>query len=82
MTISSIEREMERMSRALCANPGSDRHAELYAAQQALAWALDPNAAQSPHSFVMGSGAGSEGCSAGSRRLPSSDTPAPTLGGV
>ena len=50
--MSFVQREMERLGRALCADPRPDREAELYAAQQALAWALDPEVAMSPYEHL------------------------------
>jgi hypothetical protein len=47
-----IEREMRKLGRALCADPRPAREAELYAAQQALAWALNPEVSMSPHELI------------------------------
>jgi hypothetical protein len=49
-----IHREMERLGRELCADPRPEREAELYAAQQALAWVMDPQIATSPYDMLMG----------------------------
>jgi hypothetical protein len=44
-----VEREMQRLGRDLCADPRPAREAEMYAAQQALAWVLDPEITMSPY---------------------------------
>ena len=51
--MSFIQRELERLGRALCADPRPERQAELYAAQQALAWALDPSVAMPPYDHLI-----------------------------
>ena len=35
-------------------NPAGNRHAELYAAQQALEWALEPDCIKSPFQMING----------------------------
>lgn len=57
-----IGRELERLGHALCADPRPEREAELYAAQQALAWALDPAIAMSPYAMLTDSAATGTGC--------------------
>jgi hypothetical protein len=47
-----IQREMEKLGRDLCADPRPAREAEMYAAQQALAWVLDPQIAMSPYDLL------------------------------
>jgi len=49
-----VERELWRIERALSAARGTAKYSELYAAQQALAWALEPNGARSPYDMIMG----------------------------
>ena len=66
--MSFIEREMTRINRALVDNPEGSEHDRLYAAQQALAWALEPTGAKSPYDFIMGIQQEPEGCSGESRR--------------
>jgi hypothetical protein len=60
-----LEREMTRLSKALV--DGGHRHAELYAAQQALAWALKPNGFASPLQMLTGTQGDSEDCSVAPR---------------
>jgi hypothetical protein len=69
-----VERELEKLNRALDDGVGNPRYPEIYAAQQALAWALDPEGFQSPSAFVTCSEADSAGCSAGSRPAASLDS--------
>lgn len=80
--MSFIKRELARIGTAL-RDPGhAGRYAELYAAQQALSWASDPDAFRSPYDMLMGNRtmptadipAGSEDCSVHPRPQPSSDT--------
>jgi len=51
--MSFIQRELERLGHELCADPRPARQAEFYAAQQALAWALDPEIAMSPYDHLV-----------------------------
>ncbi len=45
-----IERELERVTEALQAGPlPADRYGQLFAVQQALSWALEPNGFKSPY---------------------------------
>lgn len=69
-----IQRELDRLERALDAGVGNPRYYEIYAARQALAWAVDPGAARSPYGYLMNTFSGSKDCLAGSCRSPSSDT--------
>lgn len=62
--MSFIARELERLSRALHADPEPDHCAELRAAQQALAWALEPSSALSPYAVITGTVQDAGGCSA------------------
>lgn len=52
--MSFIQRAIERVSDALRGVPRPNRYSELYGTQQALAWALDPNAADSPLAMLQG----------------------------
>ena len=59
--MSFIQREIDRIRTALLdpANAG-ESYERLYVAQQALAWATDPEGFKSPYSAVMGTQEGSE----------------------
>jgi HEPN domain-containing protein len=52
--MSFVSREIEKLNRALREAPEGDRRAELYAAQQALAWALEPCVIQAPSVTISG----------------------------
>lgn len=69
--MSFVQRELDRISAALRADPQPNDYDLLYAAQQALAYAIDPEAAKAPLAMIRGTQAGSEGCSA-DPRLPAS----------
>ena len=69
-----IQRELERLERALDYGVGNPRYLEIYAARQALAWASDPGSARSPYGYLMNTFSGSEDCLAGTHRFLSSDT--------
>jgi hypothetical protein len=62
--MSFVQRELDRIQSALTNNP--ERYAELYAAQQALAWAQEPDGFASPTKMIMGIPANSEDCPASS----------------
>lgn len=51
--MSFIQRELDRIGRALPENREDPRHRELYVAQQALAWALEPSNIKSPFDMLM-----------------------------
>ena len=68
--MSLIERELRKIETAMAAEQG-DRHRELYAAQQALAWASDPYGFKPPFVMIMGTQEGSADCSAHPSPLPS-----------
>lgn len=72
--MSFIQRELDRIGDALRADLAGNRYAQLYAAQQALAWAMEPDGFAAPSVMLMGTPAGSEDCSAHPRPTPSSDT--------
>ena len=73
--MSFIQRELDRLSTALRQKNSPDRHCQLYAAQQALAWALEPTAFGKPCDVIFDGGvqpisgtlAGSAGCPAEAR---------------
>lgn len=56
--MSFVQRELDRIRSALSSN--SERYAELYAAQQALAWVLEPTGFKPPfETITMGTQEGS-----------------------
>lgn len=60
-----VTRELERLSRALRDQPDGNRYTEIYAAQQALSWVLDPEVFRSPCGYlVTGTAPDEVGCSA------------------
>jgi hypothetical protein len=69
-----IEEELNRIGERLASGPDPFEHAGLYAAQQALCWAAQPEAYASPFVAVTGKGAGSGCCSGQSHPPQSSDT--------
>ena len=66
-----IERELERISAALREPRFADQYDQLYAAQQALSWALEPGGFKRPYDMVTGTQADSADCSADPHRPPS-----------
>jgi hypothetical protein len=52
--MSFIQRELERVGAALMQPQPSDHYAELYAVQQALLWALEPEGFKSPYDMIVG----------------------------
>lgn len=62
--MSFIARELDRIASALRQSPPTEHYRELYAAQQALSWALDPSNFRKPYETVTGTQEGLEGCSA------------------
>ena len=52
-TQETIERELDRIAVELRKPIPDDRYTQLYAAQQALAWAKFPEGAMSPYDAVM-----------------------------
>lgn len=67
-----IQREIDRIRAELVNGSGISRD-ELYAAQQALEWALEPGGIKSPFQMIMGIRGDSEDCSARPHPLPSSN---------
>lgn len=63
--MSNIQSELDRISEALRAKGGNEdgQYAQLYAAQQALSWALEPEGFKSPYDLVTGTPADSGDCS-------------------
>ena len=52
--MSFIQRELDRIGRALRGPLEGDEYDRLYAAQQALSWAADPVMFRAPYASVMG----------------------------
>jgi hypothetical protein len=69
--IGFVERELSRISAALREPRFADQYDRLYAAQQALAWVLEPEGFRSPYAAVTGTPEGSGDCSAHLHPLPS-----------
>jgi hypothetical protein len=77
-----IRRELERLSAALSQRQTTEQYCALYAAQQALCWALEPGGFAAPSEVVenglvqplRGTLEDSGDCSADRRRSPSSGT--------
>jgi hypothetical protein len=71
-----IQRELEHIQVALTSAKPSNRYAELYAAQQALLWALDSGTFKAPHDMLATrSQQDSIDCPAGSDHSVSSNNP-------
>jgi hypothetical protein len=69
--MSFIQRELERIGSELTTSQ-SARYAELYAAQQALVWALEPTGFKSPYDMLVqikDTQEGSKDCPEGSDRF-------------
>lgn len=69
-----VETELGRIEARLAAYPDPFEHAGLYAAQQALRWAAQPDDYASPFAVVTRSEGDSADCSARSRPGPLSGT--------
>jgi hypothetical protein len=71
--MSFVQRELDQIGRALRVPQTPDNYARLYAAQQALAWAMEPNGFASPTASIgiRDIPGGSEDCSHPRRRLGS-----------
>lgn len=52
--MSFIQRELDKISFTLRKTPEGLTYRELYAAQQALAWALEPDGTRPPFQMIMG----------------------------
>lgn len=66
--MSFLQRELDRVQCALRDPSNKDQYDELYAAQQALAWASEPNGYASPMKMLMGTPGDLEGYSAPSHQ--------------
>jgi len=60
MPMGMIQRELDKIRRALQSD--APRRSELYAAQQALEWALEPGGIKSPYLMITGIPGGSGDC--------------------
>jgi hypothetical protein len=49
-----VERELGKITQAMAMPQEADRYCQLYAAQQALAWASDPSAFAAPSAVIVG----------------------------
>lgn len=70
--MTAIDDELQKIAAELRASPSPDRYTQLYAAQQALGWAVSPEGFAPPYETVMSGKVlppsrriqeGSEGCS-------------------
>ena len=68
--MSFIQREIDRLRGAILTSEG-DKRDQLYAAQQALSWALDPACFKTPYCLVTGTPADSADCLEHRDRSPS-----------
>lgn len=62
--MSFLERELERIHGALLVTDDKPTYDQLYAAQQALAWATEPSGAKAPYEMIMDTPGDSGGYSA------------------
>lgn len=67
--MSFIQREIDRIRADIVSGRGPER--ELYAAQQALEWALEPGGIKAPYEMIMGIQGDSRGYSALADRVQS-----------
>ncbi len=66
-----IERELEKISAALRESQAAEHYDRLYAAQQALAWVLEPTGFKAPYNAIMCTEEDSKGCLSESRPVSS-----------
>jgi hypothetical protein len=52
--MSFIERELARLGAAIVDPINAERRDQLYAAQQALGWAIEPTGIKTPYNMIMG----------------------------
>jgi hypothetical protein len=74
--MSFIQRELDRIGNALRQTQPGSKYAELYAAQQALMWTLEPDGFKSPYDMLVPAKDTLEdlgGCPVGSGQSASSD---------
>lgn len=60
--MSFVSRELEKLSRALQSEPQGNHYEKLYAAQQALSWAMEPQGFKAPTVMIMDTQQGLEDC--------------------
>ncbi len=77
MIRSFVQRELDRIHNALGDERTNPKYPEMYAAQQALAWALEPSGFRSPFDSVMGTQEAKEGCPGYRHPVPFSDIRVP-----
>jgi hypothetical protein len=65
--MSFLRREFDRLQAALREQENANKYDLLYAAQQAIAWASDPDAYRSPFEMLTGIQGEPKGCPAESR---------------
>lgn len=70
-----IAKEADRLRSALTQTPAGATYDRLYAAQQALVWAAEPETFKAPYDLITGTPEGSEDCPAGSGHSQSSSSP-------
>lgn len=71
LQMSYIQREIDKINQALREGPDASLYEKLYAAQQALAWVLEPRGISAPFAAITGIPAGSEDCSSPRYPVPS-----------
>jgi hypothetical protein len=49
-----VQNELDRLTAAIDANTYREEHNKLFSARQALCWVMNPSAAASPYSSIMG----------------------------
>jgi hypothetical protein len=70
--MSFVQRELDRIRVALVEGPRSDdERRQLYAAQQALSWALEPIGFKAPYATITGTPEEPEDCLENTHQLPS-----------
>jgi hypothetical protein len=75
--MSFIQRELDRIGAALGDKSNGENYERLYAAQQALAWALEPTGFRSPYNAIKGIPEAQEDYRAEPHQIPFSDIRAP-----
>ena len=68
-----LQREFDRLNLALGDPNNANKYELFYAAQQAIAWAMDPIGYKAPFEMITGTPADSKGCSERSRQPLSSN---------
>lgn len=69
--MSFVQRELNKISSALLQEADEGRKNELYVAQQALFWVLDPSSYRTPFNMIMDIQAEPKDCSAHNHQPPS-----------